>query len=155
MRSVRARKRGILTRDAVVRILDYASDLVAQEPEDFALMVQENSGRAGIESISDFANWYKCEFPAVDDPLRADLRMVLVGLGVDDRARRMVNFLAESGGDIQLLTFQAFRDEMGTILARHVETVDPKGGRADTGWRRKGRDSSYTGSAGAGTVSRG
>ncbi len=118
-------KRGTLTRDAVAQILDYGSDLQAREPEDIALLVQESSGRHGIEAIKDFADWYQGEFPDVDELPPAGLRLVLVGLGVDDRARRMVNFLAASGIDIQLLTFQAFATDNDTLLARHVETVEP------------------------------
>lgn len=52
-------------------------------------------------------------------------RMVLVGLGVDERARRSVNFLADAGIDIQLLTFHAFRSDGKLILARQIETVVP------------------------------
>ena len=118
-------KRGTLTRDAVAQILDYGSDLQAREPESLAALVQENSGRHGIERIKDFADWYQSEFPDVDEPPPAGLRMVLVGLGADERAKRMVNFLAASGVDIQLLTFQAFVSEGQTLLARHVETVEP------------------------------
>jgi hypothetical protein len=118
-------KRGTLTRDAVAQILDYGSDLQLREPEDIAILVQENSGRNGVERIPDFADWYQGEFPDVDEMPPVGLRMVLVGLGVDERAKRMVNFLAASGVDIQLLTFQAFISEGQTLLARNVETVEP------------------------------
>ena len=60
------------------------------------------------------------EFP-LDRP-----RMVLVGLGVDDRARRVVNFLAESQVDIQLMTFYAFREDGRLFLARQIESESPK-----------------------------
>lgn len=123
-------KRGTLTRDAVAQILDYASDLGARDAEDFATLVEENSGRHGIEPIKDFADWYKGEFPDVSEPPPADLRLVLVGLGVDDRAVRIVNYLAQGGVDIQLLTFQAFRHGSETLLARRLETVEPAVGRA-------------------------
>ena len=48
--------------------------------------------------------------------------MVLVGLGVDDCARRVVNFLAESQVDIQLMTFYAFREDGKLFLARQIES---------------------------------
>jgi hypothetical protein len=53
-------------------------------------------------------------------------KMVLVGLGVDDRARRIVNFLADSRVDIQLLTFNAFRSDDTLLLARQIESRPPK-----------------------------
>ena len=47
--------------------------------------------------------------------------MVLIGLGVDDRARRMVSFLADSDIDISLITFHAFEENGRILLARQVE----------------------------------
>ena len=67
------------------------------------------------------------EFPDVAEPDLDHLRMVLVGLGVDERAKRIVNLLARSGLDVQLLTFQAFRRGDEVFLAPQVETVEPKG----------------------------
>ena len=49
-------------------------------------------------------------------------RMFLVGLGVDSRAERMVNYLAsKSNLDISLLTFQGFNHEGKTLLAKQVK----------------------------------
>jgi hypothetical protein len=53
------------------------------------------------------------------------MRLMLVGLGVDERARRIVNHLAKTGLDIQALTFQAFQSGGQTFLARKVESVEP------------------------------
>ena len=48
--------------------------------------------------------------------------MFLVGLGVDSRAERMVNYLAsKSNLDISLLTFQGFNHEGKTLLAKQVK----------------------------------
>lgn len=46
--------------------------------------------------------------------------MFLVGLGVDDRTERMVNFLADNGVNITLLTFYGFVHYGKTLLARQV-----------------------------------
>ena len=119
-------KRGTLTRDAVAQILDYASELLGRDPDDFADLIQTSSGRHGIDRIDDFSEWFSAEFPDVTEPDLTSLRLVLVGLGVDERAKRIVNLLARSGLDIQLLTFQAFRRGGEALLARHVETVDPQ-----------------------------
>ena len=116
-------KRGTLTRDAVAQSLDYASDLEAYEFERLATLVQEYSGRLGIDKIEDFEDWYSQEYPGSSDALAEAPRIVLVGLGVDDRARRIVQFLAERGTEIQLLTFYGFRRDDQLFLAR--ESVTP------------------------------
>jgi hypothetical protein len=115
-------KRGVLTRDAIAQVLDYASDLAAMSSEALARLVEENSGRFGIERITDFLEWYGQEHPVQPGPLAERPRMVLVGLGVDERALRVVNFLAETGVPIQLLTFHAFQAGGELFLAKQVES---------------------------------
>ena len=117
-------KRGTLTRDAVAQSLDYASDLEAYEFERLVTLVQKYSGRLGIDKIEDFEDWYSQEYPGSSDALAEAPRIVLVGLGVDDRARRIVQFLAERGTEIQLLTFYGFRRDDQLFPAR--ESVTPK-----------------------------
>ena len=118
-------KRGTLGREAVSQLLDYASDLTARDPDDFAKLIEQQSGRHGIAPIEDFLDWYQREFPDLGDSRPGRFRLVLVGLGVDERTKRIVNFLAGMGVDIQLLTLQAFRSGDRILLARHVETVEP------------------------------
>jgi hypothetical protein len=115
-------KRGVLTRDAIAQVLDYASYLAAMTNEALARLVEEHSGRLGIERISDFLEWYGQEYPSQVGPLAERPRMVLVGLGVDERALRVVNFLAETGVPIQLLTFHAFQAGGELFLAKQVES---------------------------------
>ena len=56
------------------------------------------------------------------------LRMFLVGLGADERAERMVDFLANNSGmDISLITFPRFRIRGKTLFARQVHVE----GKAD------------------------
>lgn len=52
--------------------------------------------------------------------------MVLVGLGVDSRALRIVNYLSKSGIQIRLLTFNAFEHDGQLFIARQVESQEPK-----------------------------
>ena len=118
-------KRGTLTRDAVAQVLDYASDLAALDAVRFGTLVEKHSGR-GVDRIEDFADWYRQEHPGESEFPLDRPRMVLVGLGVDDRARRVVNFLAESQIDIQLMTFHAFREDGKLFLARQIESDSPK-----------------------------
>jgi hypothetical protein len=47
--------------------------------------------------------------------------MVLVGLGVDERAKRMVDFLSSSDIEISLITFHGFNYNNDVVLARQIE----------------------------------
>jgi len=118
-------KRGTLTRDAVAQILDYASDLAGIEVDRLGKLIEDYSGRLGVDKVDDFADWYAQRFPNSSGPLSETPKMMLVGLGVDDRARRIVNFLANSSVDIELLTFHAFTRAEKLFLARQAETVSP------------------------------
>lgn len=119
-------KRGILTRDAVAQVVDYASYLGGLESEELITHVSQRSGTGGIEKIEDFRNWYEREFPSVPDGYTNRPSMVLVGLGADDRTRRMVDFLSSGGLDISLITFHAFKKGDTTFLARQVESKAPE-----------------------------
>jgi hypothetical protein len=119
-------KRGMLTREAVAQVLDYASDLAESDPERIARLVQDYSGRLGIEKIEDFEDWYAERFPNSPGVLAEAPKMVLVGLGVDGRARRVVNYLADAGVQIELLTFHAFQSAGQMLLARQVESTPPR-----------------------------
>lgn len=119
-------KRGSLTRDAVTQCIDYASALDAMDPEkELAEHIAEQSGKLGIEKIDDFKAWY--ERDANENGHESELsnllppRLVLVGLGVDDRAERMARFLQAREVDISVLTFCGFQHGGETLLARQVE----------------------------------
>jgi hypothetical protein len=113
-------KRGTLTRDAVAQLLDYASYLSDLEPEELSIHISDRSGKFGIEKIDDFLAWYQEQFAK---PLlkKQKPKLTLVGLGADDRTRRMVSFLADSDMDVSLITFHGFQDGENVILARQVE----------------------------------
>ena len=113
-------KRGDLTRDAVAQALDYGSYLAGLEPDALCRHINEHCGRGGTEHIGDFSEWYQSQFQRpVSDIGRP--RIMLVGLGVDERAKRMVAFLAQSEIDISLITFHGFRQNDEILLARQVE----------------------------------
>ena len=118
-------KRGTLTRDAVAQIIDYASDLESKDLDSLVDHISKHSGKHGIEKIEDFNEWYGQEFEGQDMESLRQIRMCLVGLGVDARTERMVTFMA-NGMDISLLTFQGFVYDGKTFLARqvHVEVAD-------------------------------
>ena len=113
-------KRGTLSRDAVAQIVDYASFLESMNPGALANYIASKSGSNGIEKIDDFGEWHaeNTEAESLDSLL--PLRAFLVGLGADDRTERMVNFLADKGMDITLLTFYGFKQDGTTLLARQV-----------------------------------
>lgn len=118
-------KRGLLTRDAAAQILDYESDIVEMDVDRLAKLIEDSSGQNAIEKIEDFQDWYEQTYPNRETVLETPPRMVLVGLGVDKRALRIVNFLAKSGIQISLLTFNAFNRDGALFLARQVESIDP------------------------------
>ena len=56
--------------------------------------ISTNSGANGIDRIEDFQEWYSENFGELE--ALKPLRMFLVGLGVDARTKRMVDFLANN-----------------------------------------------------------
>jgi len=113
-------KRGTLTREAVSQIIDYASYLFELEPEELSKHISERSGNHGIEKIDDFLAWYQKEF-AKSFSNSQKPRMALVGLGADDRTRRMVSFLADSDLDVSLITFYGFEKNGKILLSKQIE----------------------------------
>ena len=126
-------KRGILAREAVAQIIDYASYLNGLDPDALARLISENSGKHGIEEIEDYLEWHSGEFESLD--VLRPLRMCLVGLGADESTERMTAFLAENSSmDISLITFHGFERDGQTLLARrvHVEgtsALEPRSAR--------------------------
>ena len=113
-------KRGVVARDAVAQVIDYASDLDGMGWTDLCSLISENSGSNGIEEIEDFEAWHSQNYDGLES--LKPLRLFLVGLGADDRTERMVKFLADNSGmDISLLTFQGFAHGDKTLLAKQVE----------------------------------
>ena len=119
-------KRGKLTREAVAQAIDYCSDLESLGEADLATHVAERSGNAGIDKIDDFEAWYAEQYDQKELTDLRPSRMVLVGLGADARAQRMVEFLARSGVDISLLTFHAYQHGDRTLLARQMESGEDR-----------------------------
>ena len=128
-------KRGTVRRDAVAQVIDYASSLDRMDLVALANYISEKSSQHDdIDTIEDFEDWYS-RYSEDLESLKP-LRMVLVGLGVDPDAERMVKFLAESVGmDISLLTFHGFNYDGKTILAKQVEVQGtespPRGGSSN------------------------
>ena len=101
-------KKGNLTREAVAQVLDYASDLATMDTDHFAKLIEDSSGKHEVENIPDFVDWYSQTFPNRNSYLEETPRIVLVGLGADSRAIRIVDFLANNGVDISLLLQRDF-----------------------------------------------
>jgi len=114
-------KRGTLSRDAIAQVVDYASFLSSLDSESLSEHISQRSGTGGIEKIEDFESWYQERFPNNPEGYSNQPSMVLVGLGVDDRTRRMVEFLSKGGLNISLITFHAFSRNKSIFLARQVE----------------------------------
>jgi hypothetical protein len=113
-------KRGTLTRDAVAQIVDYSSYLATLEPKEFSEHISSRSGNFGIDKIENFLTWYQEQFGKNLTEIQRP-KMILVGLGADEKTKRMVSFLSESDLDISLITFHGFKESNETFLARQVE----------------------------------
>ena len=114
-------KRGILSRDAVAQIIDYASYLNSMGSSAISRHIADRSGENGIEEIEDFQQWYSdLGFDESDNLLPP--RLFLVGLGADDKTQRMVDFLANTSSmDISLLSFYSFQHDDKTLVAKQVD----------------------------------
>lgn len=117
-------KREMLTRDAVTQIIDYASSLELLSDDDLAAQIVGQSGKNGIDTIDDFEEWYSQRFPDQQLDALKPIQMMLVGLGADNNATRMVDFLTKRGVDISLLTFHGYSHAGKTLLAKQVQ-VEP------------------------------
>jgi len=113
-------KRGTLSRDAIAQVIDYASYLDDFDKDTLFKHISDRSGYGGIDKI-DFENWYQELFSGNFDALDNPPKMVLVGLGADDKTRRMVSYLSKTGVDISLITFYAFKKGEQIFLAKQIE----------------------------------
>ena len=118
-------KRGMLAREAVTQILDYASALDGMSTADLAKHIAQQSGEGGIEQIDDFEQWYADNVGGDDLSRLMPPRMVLVGLGVDAVAERMARFISAGPVDISIATFHGFQRDGKQLLARQLE-VEPE-----------------------------
>jgi hypothetical protein len=134
-------KRGQMTRDAVAQAIDYASFLADLETDELCRHIETHAGRGGTEKIEDFSKWYQNQYqrPVADI---GTPRVVLVGLGADERTKRMIAFLAKCDLDISLITFHGFRQGQQTLLARQVE-VQARSGSATVRWTKQDNQAKF------------
>ena len=83
--------------------------------------IAERSGSHGIDRIEGFEEWHGNKFSGLESASLKPIRMVLVGLGVDERTSRMTRFLANQGVEISLLMFLGYNHNGSTLLARQVQ----------------------------------
>lgn len=120
-------KRETLTRKAVAQAVDYASWLDSLDDADLWTCIAQNSGRDEIDLIENFEAWYDDHDNWDSLESLRPVRIVLVGLGADESARRMADWLATKGAEIDLLTFLGYRYGDGgdrMLLARQLESGD-------------------------------
>lgn len=117
-------KREKLTRKAVAQVLDYGSYLESLSESELATLISEESGKNGIDEITDFNEWYASQW---EDALKP-VQMVLVGLGADEHARRMVDYLAKRGIDIEIISFHGYAHDNAILLARQADDSSIKTG---------------------------
>ena len=117
-------KRGTLAREAVTQVIDYASALDAMSITQLVAHIAERSGTNGIQKIEDFEQWYADTFGGDDLSRLLPPRMVLVGLGVDPAAERMVRFISGGSVDLSVVTFHGFTSGEHKMFARQLD-VEP------------------------------
>ena len=117
-------KREKLRRDAVAQAVDYASWLDSLDDAELHRLIAENSGRRGIVEIGNFEEWYDSNDNWASLEALRPVRIVLVGLGTDEPARRMAEWLARKGVEIDLLTFMGYRHGDRMLLARQLDYND-------------------------------
>ncbi len=117
-------KREKLRREAVAQAVDYASWLDSLDDTELQTLITENSGRGGIPEIGNFEEWYDNNENWDSLESLKPVRIVLVGLGADEPARRMADWLARKGVDIDLLTFLGFHHANQMLLARQLDHSD-------------------------------
>lgn len=114
-------KREKLRREAVAQAVDYASWLDSLDDAELHRLIAENSGRRGIREIGNFEEWYDSNDNWDSLESLKPVRVVLVGLGADEPARRMADWLARKGVEIDLLTFLGYRHGNRILLARQLD----------------------------------
>lgn len=114
-------KRERIRRKAVTQAIEYCSYLESLTEAELAIHIAECSGNSGIDEIRDLEEWYGERFEGKDLSELRPVKIILVGLGVDPVAQRMVGFLADNGVDISLLTFHGYDFGDRMLLARQVE----------------------------------
>ncbi len=130
-------KREKLRREAVAQAVDYASWLDSLDDAELHRLIGDNSGRGGIREIGNFEEWYESNDNWDSLESLRPIRIVLVGLGADEPARRMADWLARKGVEIDLLTFLGFRHGNRMLLARQLESGEWKPPRPPS---RKGEE---------------
>ncbi len=116
-------KRGAITRRAVAQVIDYCSWIDELGEEELLRFIIDNSGGDAIEKIEDIETWYSEQHsqPFEEASLKPT-KMVLIGLGVDDRTKRIIDYLADKEVNISLVTYHGYEDENSRFLARVVES---------------------------------
>ncbi len=114
-------KREKLTRDALAQVIDYGSYLESLADPELAKLISDHSGQHGIGKIDDFESWYRDQHGRQLTSLRP-VKMVLIAFDISAVAHRMIEFLAERGVDISLITFHGYQDdETGMLLVRQTD----------------------------------
>ena len=117
-------KREDVTRKAVTQGIDDASWLDSLEEGDLWKRIAENSDRHGVGNIEDFEAWYEDHDDWASLEALRPVWIVLVGLGADESAQRMVDWLVVKGVEIDLLTFVGYHCGDQMLLARQLEDRD-------------------------------
>ena len=114
-------KRGRTPRQVIAQILDYGSRIKALKYEDIEAIASRYYGET-ISLEEKFRERFGVELP---DELGTNHKLLIVATYIDETTRRIVQYLADYGIPINVITFQYFVDEHGGYIARTFPIVSP------------------------------
>ena len=113
-------KRDDVVRRYIAQALDYWSYVKSLSSDDLARFIERSSGHRGVERINDFKVWFRERFPRAR---KKPVRIMIVGVGADHSAVRIVSQLASAGIPIEIVACEATR-RRGKVSFRRSGTVD-------------------------------
>jgi hypothetical protein len=116
-------KKGDVYREALAQVVDYASWIAGRTRDALAAAVDARLKEAGaFEKI--LSEHLDAELSEDWDPRDIDVRLVVAGMGADDRLRRMITYLSSRGVVINGVFFDAYDVNGKVVLVRTAVLTD-------------------------------
>ena len=114
-------KRGKTPRQVIAQILDYGSRVKTLKYEDIEAIASKYYGEK-VSLEEKFREKFGVELPY---ELGTNHKLLIVATYIDETTRRIVQYLADYGIPINVITFQYFVDEHGEYITRTFPIVSP------------------------------